>query len=58
MVTCLCCDAPFNRIGGVTTSIGYVCYNCIEWIHEISRQTQAVKNRPIKDVLKDIDETP
>lgn len=54
---CECCEAPFHSLGGITTTLGYVCYECVAWIHQVAKQTKQLAERPMRAVLQDIDNT-
>lgn len=52
---CEACGAPFDTCGGIATSVGYVCYECIPWIHRVAAETQTLAPRDIGAILSDID---
>ena len=59
MITrCELCQVPFDRLGGITTTFGYVCYVCVRWVHCVADQTAQLRDRPVRAVLADIDDTP
>lgn len=54
---CISCDAPHNNFGGIMTTLGYVCYECVQWIHRVAYETRALAPRELQKVLQDIDST-
>lgn len=56
-IVCRYCTAPFDRLGGITTTEGYFCYDCVKILHKISDQTAALRERPKQAILSDIDQT-
>jgi DNA-directed RNA polymerase subunit RPC12/RpoP len=54
---CELCGFKFNCLGGITTTEGYFCYDCVKRIHKIADQTAALRSRGKADILADIDST-
>jgi hypothetical protein len=57
-MTCECCDAEKFALGGIQTTLGYICYRCVRWIHKAADQTAALRDRSDREILDDIDNTP
>ena len=57
-MTCEMCDAPYHSLGGIQTTLGYVCYECVKWAHQVAVQTRALARRDMQQIINDIDQTP
>lgn len=56
---CECCDEPKSAFNGIKTTFGFVCYQCVLWIHAVADQTFQLRDRLDRQALLDeIDETP
>jgi hypothetical protein len=55
---CQTCEAPNLPFTGIQTSLGFVCYNCVRWIHAVADQTAALRDQRKENILSEIDETP
>ena len=53
---CQLCGLKYNCLGGITTTFGYFCYDCVQKIHKIADQTAALRQNP--RWKEDIDNTP
>lgn len=53
---CELCGLKYNCLGGITTTEGYFCYDCVQRIHKIADQTKALRTNP--DWMIEIDMTP
>jgi hypothetical protein len=34
---CVMCDEPHTALGGVDTHLGWICYPCVRWLNELTR---------------------
>lgn len=55
--TCELCLTRSDGGNGVTTTHGFICYECVKWIHSAADETVALRDRPEKEILAEIDRT-
>ncbi len=55
---CELCEAPFHGFGGIQTTHGYICYECVRWVHAVADQTAALRDSPARELLLEIDAAP
>lgn len=46
LIDCTICGTPKTPFGGITTMLGYFCYACVKWIHQVADETVQLKKNP------------
>jgi len=46
LTDCTICGTPKTDFGGITTTLGWFCYGCVKWIHQVADQTVQLRDNP------------
>jgi hypothetical protein len=50
LTDCTICRTPKTDFGGIQTTLGWFCYECVKWIHQVADQTVQLRNNPAAEL--------